>query len=338
MQRLKVTWWYVAGFMGSVEFWLFQVLTGPSTTPQFMGQQIVEQGGYPKVLTFPIGWGIHLGMSLGYSLLFAIIMLIPFSRSPFARLAIGAAIALVLGWFATLLTVPAITVTINVLSGQGFPATLPRLNTTFGLPFWNHLLFFGVVWGVYLLIPYLRSKATPRQSVEICMFDDGTQCQNPRSEGSHLCEVHMHMSLDATDMDREVFRVVNDRYMQDVREFFTRSNFYLVAEGGLLSVFFARNVPNITSDLLNWGVVALGLVLALLWWLVAWGALYWIRRWRQEVWRLDTSLNRFHSITRVEGTFTRRRWSQPEYVTKFLPIGFSVVWVVLAVVLCCWRP
>lgn len=134
-------------------------------------------------------------------------------------------------------------------------------------------------------------------------------------------------------MDREVFRVVNDRYMQDLREFFTRSNFYLVAEGGLLSVFFARNVPHITSNLLNWGVVASGLVLALLWWLVAWGAAYWIRRWRQEVWRLDISLNRFRSITSVEETFTRRRWSQPEYVTKFLPIGFSVVWIGLAVVL-----
>ena len=165
MQRLKVKWWLAAGILGSVEFWLFQVRTGSSTIPQFMGEQIVALGGYPKVLTFPIGWGIHLGMSLGYSLLFAIIMLIPFSRSPFARLAIGAAIALVLGWFATLLTVPAITVTISVLSGQGFPATLPGLNSTLGLPFWNHLLFFGVVWVVYLLIPNLfRSRKPPPTS------------------------------------------------------------------------------------------------------------------------------------------------------------------------------
>ena len=159
MQRLKVMWWLVAGIMGSVEFWLFQVRTGSSTIPQFMGEQIVAQGGYPKMLTLPIGWGVHLGVSLGYSLLFAIIMLIPFSRPPFARIVIGAVIALVLGWFATLLTVPAITVTISVLSGQGFPATLPGLNTALGLPFWNHLLFFGVVWVVYLLIPNLfRSR------------------------------------------------------------------------------------------------------------------------------------------------------------------------------------
>ena len=149
--------------MGSVEFWLFQDLTGSSTIPQVMGERIVAQGGYPNVLMLPIGWGIHLGVSLGYSLLFAIIMLIPFSRSPYARLVSGAVIALVLGCLATLLAVPAITVTISVLSGQGVPATLPGLNITFGLPLWNHLLFFGVVWCVYLFIPYLfRSrKLTP---------------------------------------------------------------------------------------------------------------------------------------------------------------------------------
>ena len=160
MQRLKIKWWLVAGIMGSVEFWLFQVRTGSSTIPQFMGEQIVAQGGYPKLLTLPIGWGVHLGVSLGYALLFAIIMLFAFSRSPFARLVIGAVLALVLGGVASLLTVPAIAVTISVLSRQGFPATLPGLNTTLGLPFWNHLLFFGVVWGVYLLIPTLfRSRS-----------------------------------------------------------------------------------------------------------------------------------------------------------------------------------
>ena len=75
MQRLKIMWWLVAGILGSVEFWLFQVRTDSSTIPQFMGEQIVAQGGYPKLLTLPIGWGVHLGVSLGYSLLFAIIML-----------------------------------------------------------------------------------------------------------------------------------------------------------------------------------------------------------------------------------------------------------------------
>lgn len=159
MHRLKVVWWLVAGVTGSIVFWLFQVLTGPSTIPEFMGEQIVAQGGYRQGLTLPIGWGVHLGVSLAYSLLFAGLVSLPLWRSPRARLGIGAAIAAVLGWITTLLTVPAIAVTISVLSGEGFPSQLPGLNTTFGLPFWNHMLFFGVVWAIYLGVPFLVKRA-----------------------------------------------------------------------------------------------------------------------------------------------------------------------------------
>lgn len=159
MRRFKAGWWLLAGLAGGLAFWLFQVLTGPATITQFMGGQIVTQGGYPPALTVPLGWAVHLGVSFGYALLFAVIMLIPFSASPRTRLAIGLMIGAVLGWIGTLLTVPAITVTISVLSGQGFPPQLPGLNTTFGLPFWNHLLFFGVVWAVYLLLPHVLRKA-----------------------------------------------------------------------------------------------------------------------------------------------------------------------------------
>ena len=159
MGRLRIGSWLAAGITGAIVFWLFQLLTSPSTIPQFMGQQIVTQGGYAKWLTIPIGWGVHLGVSLSYSLLFAVILLIPFSQSECVRLGVGLAIAAALGWMATLLTVPAITVTISVLSGKGFPASLPGLSTSFGLPFWNHMLFFAVVWLIYLLIPYARKKS-----------------------------------------------------------------------------------------------------------------------------------------------------------------------------------
>lgn len=124
-----------------------------------MGRQIVAQGGYAAWLTVPIGWGIHLSVSLTYSLLFVLILLIPFAQSERVRLIVGIAIGAALGWVTTLLTVPAITVTISVLSGKGFPASLPGLNTTFGLPFWNHMLFFAVVWAVYLLMLYIGKKS-----------------------------------------------------------------------------------------------------------------------------------------------------------------------------------
>ncbi len=158
MRYFDVKRWIITGITGAIIFWLFQVLTGPSTIPQFIGQEIVSRGGYPEALTVPIGWGVHLGVSLSYSLFFALIMLISYSSSGSVRVLIGLLMVALLGWITTLLTAPAITVTISILSRQGLPASVPELNTTFGLPFWNHSLFFGVVWLMYTLIPHLRGK------------------------------------------------------------------------------------------------------------------------------------------------------------------------------------
>ena len=158
MKGVSIGLWLVAGIAGAIVFWLLQLATGPWTIPAFMGQQIVTQEGYAHSWAVPIGWGIHLGVSLAYSLLFALIMLPLFVLAERFQLVLGLVIGAALGWGTTLITVPAITITINVLSGKGFPANVPGLNTAYGLPFWNHMLFFGVVWLIYLFIPYLSKK------------------------------------------------------------------------------------------------------------------------------------------------------------------------------------
>ena len=159
MQRFETKRWVVAGLAGAIAFWFVQIVTGSSAIPQFIGQEIVSQGSYPEGLTPPIGWGVHLAVSLIYSLFFALLMLLPFSSSSGIRVLIGMTAAVVLGWITTLLTAPAITVTISILSMQGFPASIPELNTTLGLPFWNHVLFFEIVWLIYTLMPTLREAA-----------------------------------------------------------------------------------------------------------------------------------------------------------------------------------
>ena len=159
MKGFSIGLWLVAGIAGAIVFWLFQSVTGPSTITAFMGHQIVTQGGYAASWTAPIGWGIHLGVSLAYSLLFAFIMFLLLVLTERIKLILGLVIGAALGWVTTLITVPAITVTISVLSGKGLPANLPGLNTAYGLPFWNHMLFFGVVWLIYLFIPYMGRKS-----------------------------------------------------------------------------------------------------------------------------------------------------------------------------------
>lgn len=151
MKKFSVVNWLTAGVAGSLFFWLFQVITGGGTITQFMGEQIATQGGYPMSLAPLIGWGVHLGVSLSYALLFVVIMSVIPTKSSGATLGTGFVLAAVLGWITTLLTAPAIAVTISVLSRQGFPAELPGLNTDVDLPLYNHLLFFGVVWVVTAL-------------------------------------------------------------------------------------------------------------------------------------------------------------------------------------------
>ena len=159
MTRRSIARTLVAAVVGSLAFWLFQVLTGGVTIPQYLGDQIAGQGGYPLTLAPLIGWGVHLGVSLSYAFLFAVLATLlppkPLGRS----LGLSLVLAGLLGWITTLVTAPAIAVTINLLSRKGFPAQLPGLNTDIDLPLYNHLFFFGVIWTLTVLIPALRRRA-----------------------------------------------------------------------------------------------------------------------------------------------------------------------------------
>jgi hypothetical protein len=142
----RVIVWLVAGVAGSVVFWLVQVLTGGSTITEFIGDQIISTGGYPKSLSVLVGWAVHLGVSLSYAFLFALIVVASGRASFAARAFVTLLAALLLGWATAVIAPPAISVTISILSGQGWPAELFPLNFEFSLPLWNHLLFFLVNW------------------------------------------------------------------------------------------------------------------------------------------------------------------------------------------------
>ena len=158
MKGFSVLRWLCAGVAGSLAFWYFQVLTGGATITQFMGEQIVTEGGYLKELAPFVGWAVHLAVSLSYALLFALLIAVLPMESSGAIATAGLILAALLGWVTTLLTAPAIAVTISVLSGHGFPAELPGLNMEVDLPLYNHLLFFGVVWFFTALVPAARGK------------------------------------------------------------------------------------------------------------------------------------------------------------------------------------
>ncbi len=153
----RIPWIAAAAAVGALVFVGVQVAAGsPQHLAEFMGRQIVRRGGYPESLQGIIGWGVHFGVAVSYATLFAALISIPFlpsARVP--RWATGMALAATLGVISTLITAPAIGVTISVLAGQGFPDSVAGLNTGWGLPFLNHFGFFTIAFAFIVIVPDL---------------------------------------------------------------------------------------------------------------------------------------------------------------------------------------
>lgn len=147
----------LTGAAGTMVFLLVQVLAGSPTITSFLGKQIVKQGGYAAGLAPVFGWGVHIAVSFQYAALYGVGVLAIPCKDKKVFLTGSLLMALVLGWLTTLITRPAIGVTISVLAGKGLPERIGPLNTTLGLPFWNHVLFFIVCWIFLGLIPARKS-------------------------------------------------------------------------------------------------------------------------------------------------------------------------------------
>ena len=76
-------------------------------------------------------------------------MMVPFVQKTAVKIAVGLVVALILGWFTNMTATPAIQITIFMLSGKGFPASLWPFNPARGPAFWNHILFFVVIWAFH---------------------------------------------------------------------------------------------------------------------------------------------------------------------------------------------
>ncbi len=160
--------------------------------------------------------------------------------------------------------------------------------------------------------------------------DDGEQCKSQPKDWRNLCQKH----LDIGDRDTEVYRGVTDHFRQDLREFFSRSNFFLVAEAALLSAFYAIQTKLISPpDQVNQGdlwsnkLLALaGFLLTVIWLLVSCTSAYWIRRWRKEVITASERISDIISYKRVEKVGCWTNLLRPEHITVLLPLLFLGLW------------
>ncbi len=123
------------------------------------------------------------------------------------------------------------------------------------------------------------------------------------------------------------FQAVIDHFKQDLREFFIRSNFYLVVQGTLFSAFVLRKTPASTFEyLISSGIILVGLVLASFWSRVSKSSLFFIKRWRREVCDLSYKLTSTQSYYRVEA---KEHTDSPEAITGLLPHLFAWSWLAI---------
>jgi len=158
------------------------------------------------------------------------------------------------------------------------------------------------------------------------LLDDGNQCPNNQDQGSSFCEQHAQW----LPSDLEVYKAVTEHYRQDIREFWSRSNFYLIVQAGLLSVFVSMEPQFSTYEkTVTIGLGALGLIIAIAWFFVSRGSAVWIRRWRDQTVEIDKIIDRHQSYTRVEAFAVKNPHLSSSTVTQYLPIFFCIGWIAL---------
>lgn len=128
------------------------------------------------------------------------------------------------------------------------------------------------------------------------------------------------------------FNAITDHFKQDVREFFTRSNFYLAVQAALLSAFVVRNTPaNFFDYFVMFVLILTGLALSVFWGVVAYGSVCWIDRWRNEVRRLSAAYSETKSYDSIEAEAENHPWQSAEKITMRLPWLFGTIWCVFGI-------
>jgi len=173
-----------------------------------------------------------------------------------------------------------------------------------------------------------------KPKANLCHFllDNGTQCQNLAEKGKHLCELHS----DRTMNDVDIYKVTAEHFRQDLSLFWTRANFYLIVQAGLLSVT-AGSILNRTPGVLvskpvNLLLCVTGLILSVFWFLVLRGSLFWISQWRAKIIEIDKAVSRFQAYATIETLLLKTPLLSPSRVTTYLPLLFIVGWIALGII------
>lgn len=109
-----------------------------------------------------------MGVASSYATLYGLVVLAPFfPETRRTRWVTAVGLVVVFGYVSTLITAPAIAITLGILSGEGLPSSLPSLNTTLGFVFWIHVLFFLISFAITVMArDLIQAKAAARGAAE----------------------------------------------------------------------------------------------------------------------------------------------------------------------------
>ncbi|GAA3345234.1 hypothetical protein GCM10020358_51520 [Amorphoplanes nipponensis] len=124
--------------------------------------------------------------------------------------------------------------------------------------------------------------------------------------------------------DIEILKLVHSHFDQDLRQFWVRSNMYLILTGVLVSAY-AATAPKGDYSLV---VGVFGLVVSVFWFAVARASYLWICAWRAELCRLDEEIDRFRAIARTE-RLPLRPLASATGVTRWFPLVVAAGWTTL---------
>ncbi|MFD2204174.1 hypothetical protein [Kiloniella antarctica] len=148
MQKNILVTTIMVGLIASITFILVQPLFGMQTLTSRHAAAYIAHGGYGDTTALILSWGVHVGVSLVYTLLSVLIF--NFNRSVFVSLGQ----IMFLGWATTLTATPANEWVVKLVNTKQFPSfdTLSALNTQTGPKLWLHILFFAfVVGGIWVM-------------------------------------------------------------------------------------------------------------------------------------------------------------------------------------------
>lgn len=154
---------------------------------------------------------------------------------------------------------------------------------------------------------------------------DGEPCPSPTVGDSNYCTQHG----DWFEADLRIFDSLTNHFRQDVREFWTRSNLYLLVEGVMASVFVTTVTdPDRAKHLLILVFIStFGLALTTSWYLVARSSIIWIDRWRDQVLRIGKVVDRHRAYETVHLTAqSTKPWHHPQRMTLYLILLFALSW------------